>query len=322
MPRASKRKSSTTSKPGPPAIGSGDQSAIEAFLDAVWMEQGLAGNTLAAYRSDLQHFVRWLAVQGGLAGHGVVLLAAQRADILDYLGANLQSPPRTVARRLSCLRRFYRHQVREGVLIQDPSARVESPRLGRSLPDALTEAEVEALLAAPDTATSLGQRDRTMLEVLYATGLRVSELINLRMDEINLHQGVVRVMGKGSKERLVPMGEEAQLALEEFLRQGRPEILKHKRVCDAVFPTRRGQAMSRQAFWQLVKRYALRSGLKRSPSPHSLRHAFATHLINHGADLRVVQMLLGHQDISTTQIYTHVARERLKHLHARHHPRG
>jgi len=321
MPHASKRKSSATNKPDPPAIGSGDLTVIEVFLDAVWMEQGLSGNTLAAYRGDLQHFVRWLATQGP-PGPGGLLLAAQRLDLLDYLSASLQSPPRTVARRLSCLRRFYRHQVREGRLDQDPTARVESPRLGRSLPDALTEDEVVALLNAPDPTTCLGQRDRTMLEVLYATGLRVSELVNLRLDEINLHQGVVRVMGKGSKERLVPMGEEAQVALEEFLRQGRPEILKHKRVCDAVFPTRRAQAMSRQAFWQIIKRYALQSGLKRSPSPHSLRHAFATHLINHGADLRVVQMLLGHEDISTTQIYTHVARERLKHLHARHHPRG
>ncbi len=321
MPHASKRKSSVTNKQDPPAIGSGDQTAIEAFLDALWVEEGLAGNTLAAYRGDLQHFVRWLLGQGQ-AGPGALLVAVQRPDILDYLSASLQSPPRTMARRLSCLRRFYRHQVREGVLETDPTARIESPRLGRSLPDALTEAEVEALLGAPDTESSLGQRDRTMLEVLYATGLRVSELVNLRMDEINLHQGVVRVMGKGSKERLVPMGEEAQIALEDFLRRGRPEILKRKRVCDAAFPTRRAQAMSRQAFWQLVKRYALQVGLKRSPSPHSLRHAFATHLLNHGADLRVVQMLLGHQDISTTQIYTHVARERLKQLHARHHPRG
>ncbi len=321
MPHESKRKSFATSNNGPPPIGSRDETAIETFLDAVWMEQGLSGNTLTAYRGDLQHFVRWLNTQA-VDGPGSLLMAAQRLDILDYLSASLQAPPRTVARRLSSLRRFYRYQLREGTLKEDPTLRVESPRLGRALPDALTEAEVEALLAAPDPESCLGQRDQTMLEVLYATGLRVSELVNLRMDEINLSQGIVRVMGKGSRERLVPMGEEAQAALEVFLRQARPEILKHRRVCNAVFPTRRGSAMSRQAFWQLIRRYALKAGLAGSPSPHSLRHAFATHLINHGADLRVVQMLLGHQDISTTQIYTHVARERLKNLHARHHPRG
>jgi len=321
MPHESKRKSPAASKPQAPPIGSGDLTVIEAFLDAVWMAQGLSANTLAAYRGDLQHYARWLTVRG-LKSQDSLLLAAQRPDLLDYLSASLQSPPRTVARRLSSLRRFYRHQLRENTLRDDPTARVESPRLGRALPAALSEAEVEALLAAPDSANCLGQRDRAMLEVLYATGLRVTELVGLRMDEINLNQGVVRVMGKGAKERLVPMGEEAQVALEAFLGQGRPEILKRQQVCDAVFPTRRGQAMSRQAFWQLIKRYARRAGIARLPSPHSLRHAFATHLINHGADLRVVQMLLGHQDISTTQIYTHVARERLKHLHARHHPRG
>ena len=302
-------------------IGDGDKTAIETFLDAVWMEQGLSNNTLTAYRGDLQHFTRWLATQE-LHESNVLLFAVQRADILDYLSSSLQSPPRTVARRLSTLRRFYRYQLRQETLSLDPTARVESPRLGRALPDALSEAEVEALLSAPDPTTSLGQRDHTMLEVLYATGLRVSELVNLHMDEINLNQGVVRVMGKGSKERMVPMGEEAQAALTKFISHGRVDILNNKSVCDAVFPTRRAKAMSRQAFWQLVRRYAIKAGIKKTPSPHSLRHAFATHLINHGADLRVVQVLLGHQDISTTQIYTHVARERLKQLHTQHHPRG
>ncbi len=326
MPQESKRKSSATNKPDTLPSGGVDETVIEGFLDAVWMEQGLSVNTLTAYRSDLQHFCRWrlslAQTQFNLASDAGLLLTARRADILDYLGASAQSPPRTVARRLSCLRHFYRHQLREGVLDKDPTQRVESPRLGRSLPDTLTEAEVEALLAAPDTRHCLGQRDRAMLEVLYATGLRVSELIHLRLDEVNLNQGVVRIMGKGSRERLVPVGEEARVTLEKFLRRGRSEILKTQHNCAAVFPTRRGAAMSRQAFWQLIKRYALQAGLNKAPSPHSLRHAFATHLINHGADLRVVQMLLGHQDISTTQIYTHVARERLKQLHARHHPRG
>ena len=326
MPPESKRKSSVDNPdPAPVApiapISDGDKTAIEIFLDAVWMEQGLSNNTLTAYRGDLQHFVRWLATQDP-QDRNALLFTVQRADILDYLSSSLQSPPRTVARRLSTLRRFYRYQLRQETLSQDPTARVESPRLGRSLPDALSEAEVEALLFAPDTTTSLGQRDHTMLEVLYATGLRVSELVNLRMDEINLNQGVVRVMGKGSKERMVPMGEEAQAALAQFIGDGRVEILTNKSVCDAVFPTRRAKAMSRQAFWQLVRRYAIKAGINKTPSPHSLRHAFATHLINHGADLRVVQVLLGHQDISTTQIYTHVARERLKQLHSQHHPRG
>jgi integrase/recombinase XerD len=295
--------------------GSDQEGIVEAFLDAVWMERGLAANTLAAYRADLRRFAAWLARRG------TTLRGATRVDVLDFVGDSLSSPPRTAARRLSTLRRFYRHQLREGAIGEDPTVRVESPRLGRRLPDSLSEAEVEALLAAPDAGAALGERDRAMLEVLYATGLRVSELVGLRVDQINLRQGVVRVIGKGSKERLVPLGEEAQSALDGFLRGARGEILAGRSSADA-FPTRRGAAMTRQAFWLLIRRYAALAGITKHLSPHTLRHAFATHLVNHGADLRVVQMLLGHSDISTTQIYTHVARERLMRLHAQHHPRG
>lgn len=293
----------------------GADTVIEAFIDALWMERGLSRNTLSAYRSDLRHFDAWLE------GRSVALLGATRIDVLDYLSDQATAPPRTVARRLSTLRRFYRLKLRDGTLAEDPTSRVRSPRLGRRLPETLTESEVEALLATPDRDEPLGERDAAMLEVLYASGLRVSELVGLQMDEVNLRQGVVRIVGKGSKERLVPLGEEALVALERFLGGARAEILAG-RASHAVFPTRRGEAMTRQAFWQLIRRHAQQAGIRKHLSPHTLRHAFATHLINHGADLRVVQMLLGHSDISTTQIYTHVARERLKQLHARHHPRG
>lgn len=288
---------------------------IEAFIDALWMERGLSANTLAAYRSDLKTFAGWLAARDTL------LLGATRADLLDFLAACASVPARTLARRLSTLRRFYRQQLRDGIIVEDPTSRIESPRLGRRLPDSLSEADVDALLAAPDRGDALGERDAAMLEVLYATGLRVSELVQLQASQVNLRQGVVRVMGKGSKERLVPLGEHAVEALSQFFASARPEILAG-RTTGAVFPTRRGSAMTRQGFWLLIRRYALRAGIAKHLSPHTLRHAFATHLINHGADLRVVQMLLGHSDISTTQIYTHVARERLKRLHAEHHPRG
>ena len=293
-----------------------DQSAvIEVFIDALWMERGLSDNTLAAYRSDLKLFAIWLAARK------TSLLQASLQDIRDYQTESLQMPARTLARRLSTLRRFYRHQLREGTIAEDPTSRVELPRLPRRLPDTLSESDVEALLNAPNRDEMLGERDAAMLEVLYATGLRVSELVGLQLTQINLRQGVVRVMGKGSKERLVPLGEEAIEALSEFFRNARLNILA-ARNCDAAFPTQRGRAMTRQAFWLMIKRYAQRAGITKHLSPHTLRHAFATHLINHGADLRVVQMLLGHSDISTTQIYTHVARERLKTLHAEHHPRG
>ncbi|NIR31190.1 MAG: site-specific tyrosine recombinase XerD [Gammaproteobacteria bacterium] len=292
-----------------------EQTTIESFLDAVWMERGLSPNTLAAYRSDLLAFAGWLHTRGKS------LPATKREDVLGYLASLATGSPRTTARRLSSLRRFFQHQVREGRMRDDPCARVDAPRLGRPLPGSLTETEVEALLEAPDTDSALGLRDRAMLEVLYATGLRVSELVRLTPIQVNQRQGVLRVLGKGSKERLVPLGEEALGWLETYLRRGRSELLG-TRSSDFLFPTRRGEGMTRQAFWYRIKRYAHTAGIRKHLSPHTVRHAFATHLLNHGADLRVVQLLLGHSTISTTQIYTYVARERLKDLHATHHPRG
>jgi integrase/recombinase XerD len=229
--------------------------------------------------------------------------------------------PRSTARQLSSIRRFYRYMLREGRISEDPSTRIDMPKLGRPLPKSLTEAEVITLLKTPDIENPLGVRDRAMLEVLYATGLRVSELVSLRLDQVNLRQGVVRVLGKGNRERLVPIGEEAQTWVEKYLREARRDIIGEQQT-DYLFPTRRSDHMTRQAFWHIIKRYAQKAGIHGNLSPHTLRHAFATHLLNHGADLRVVQMLLGHSDVSTTQIYTHVARERLKDLHAQHHPRG
>jgi integrase/recombinase XerD len=292
-----------------------DQEMVESYIDAIWMERGLAENTLAAYRTDLRRFASWLAERDRS------LLTASRADVLEYLASLATSPPRSVARRLSSLRRFYQYSMRHARIAEDPCARVEAPRIGRSLPTTLSEAEVEALLEAPDLGVREGLRDRTMLELLYATGLRVSELVNLKLGQVNHQQGVVRVMGKGGKERLVPLGESALDWLGRYLRETRPQLLVAGHG-DALFPSPRGGAISRQAFWYAIKRYATIAGISKSISPHSLRHAFATHLLNHGADLRVVQLLLGHSDISTTQIYTHVARQRLKQLHAIHHPRG
>ena len=305
-------------KPSPaasPPACEADIRSIEEFIDLSWMERGLAAATLSAYRSDLSRFSGWLSRRGRR------LEQARRLDVLDFLSEHAHWPPRTIARRLSALRRFYQHLEREGRISNNPCDRVDAPRLGRPLPDVLTEQEVERLLAAPDLETASGLRDRAMLEVLYATGLRVSELVGLRPEQVNMVQGVLRVVGKGGKERLVPLGEPAVDWLERFLREGRADILGVKRT-SALFPTSRGGAMTRQAFWYLVKRYSARAGISRDISPHTLRHAFATHLLDHGADLRVVQMLLGHRDISTTQIYTHIARERLKVMHARHHPRG
>ncbi len=296
-------------------IEQSDNDVIEAYLDAVWMERGLAENTLTAYRGDLRRFAEWLG------GQGLGLLRARRADVLQFLADQAGAPPRTIARRLSALRRFYLYQCRERRIEQDPCARVDAPKLGRPLPHALTEAQVEALIAAPDTSSPLGLRDRAMLELLYATGLRVSELVTLTVAQLNRRQGVIRISGKGNKERLVPVGDEALEWLSVYLRDGRGLILG-ARQSSALFPSRAGRAMTRQAFWQIIKRHASSAGIRKALSPHTLRHAFATHLLNHGADLRVVQMLLGHSDISTTQIYTHVARERLKDLHQRHHPRG
>lgn len=290
---------------------------IERFLDALWMERGLSANTLAAYRLDLQGFLIWLTAQGS------DLATAQREQILQFLAGRVASGmrPRSTARQLSSLRRFYRWLLAAGVRGDDPSLRVEMPKLGRSLPKSLTENEVECLLAAPDTTTPLGLRNRCMLEVMYASGLRVSELVTLRVDQLNLRQGVLRVIGKGNKERLVPLGEESIGWVERYVQEARPATLEQK-SSPILFVTRRGDGMTRHAFWHIIKRLAQQAGISKPLSPHTLRHAFATHLLNHGADLRVVQMLLGHSDISTTQIYTHVARERLKDLHAKHHPRG
>ncbi|MBA1148967.1 site-specific tyrosine recombinase XerD [Ectothiorhodospiraceae bacterium WFHF3C12] len=295
----------------------GDRDLIAAFLDALWMEHGLSDNTLGAYRSDLGAFAAWLD------SRGIGLLNVTRDLLLGYLAECVQRgrKPRSTARLLSALRRFYRYQVREGRLQADPTAEVEAPKLGRPLPEALTESDVEALLTAPPPEEPLGLRDRCMLEVLYATGLRVSELVGLQLDEVNGRQGVVRVQGKGGKERLVPVGDEALDWLQQYLRLGRPALLG-RRQSPHVFVTGRGGAMTRQAFWYRIKHHAAQAGIRKPLSPHTLRHSFATHLLNHGADLRVVQLLLGHSDLSTTQIYTHVARQRLQALHAEHHPRG
>ena len=296
-----------------------ERALIAAFLDALWMERGLSDNTLAAYRSDLAGFARWLAGREGGGG----LLQAHRADVMAYLAARVAAGAsrRTSARLLSSLRRFYRYQVRQGTMADDPTARVEAPRAERSLPAALTENEVESLLQAPDPDTLIGRRDRCMLEVLYATGLRVSELVGLAVGQVNRRQGLVRVIGKGGRERLVPLGEAAQDALAHYLAEDRP-VLSGNGTDPAVFLTARGRGMTRQAFWYRVREHAATAGIHKALSPHTLRHSFATHLLNHGADLRVVQMLLGHSDLSTTQVYTHVARARLQALHATHHPRG
>lgn len=295
-----------------------DNEAIEAFADALWMERGLSANTLSAYQSDLRHASGWLQDEQARS-----LLAAHCSHLLAYLTAVVGggASARTSARRLSSLRQFYQHALREHWVEQDPTLEIQAPRLGRPLPKSLTEAEVVALLEAPDLENPEGFRDRVMLELLYATGLRVSELIGLRPDQVSLTQGVVRISGKGGKERLVPMGDEAQAWLVKFL-QGPRTALLGEQLCNALFPTRRGSGMTRQAFWYRIRKHALSAGIDKHLSPHTLRHAFATHLVNHGADLRVVQLLLGHSDLSTTQIYTHVARARLKQLHAEHHPRG
>jgi len=293
------------------------EAIIDRFLDAIWMERGLSVNTLGAYRADIMALKRWLAKRD------VSLIYATRADLLAFIAWRTQegAKPRSTARQLSSFRRFYRFLLRETVIGEDPTLKIEMPKIGRSLPRSLSEEEVESLLAAPDTRDPLGHRDRTMLEVLYATGLRVTELISLRQSEINLNQGVLRVSGKGERERLIPLGDEAQNWLRDFLDGPRVEILLERQT-DYLFPTRRGNRMTRQAFWHIIKRYSKKAEIGGKLSPHTLRHAFATHLLNNGADLRVVQMLLGHSDLSTTQIYTHVARARMKELHSQHHPRG
>lgn len=290
---------------------------IDQFLDAIWMERGLSVNTLGAYRADLVSLRKWLAKRD------TSLIYATRSDLLAFIAWRTEegAKPRSTARQLSSFRRFYRYLLREAQIQQDPTAKIEMPRIGRSLPQSLTEAEVEALLNAPNVKDPLGHRDRTMFEVLYATGLRVSELINLKQSEINLNQGVARIIGKGDRERLIPLGQESQRWLRDFISGARSEILLERQT-DYLFPTRRGDRMTRQAFWHIIKRYSKLANIKSKMSPHTLRHAFATHLLNNGADLRVVQMLLGHSDLSTTQIYTHVARARMKELHGQHHPRG
>ena len=288
---------------------------IDQFLDAVWVEQGLSKNTLSAYSSDLRIFAKWLSDKS--------MLDVDKGDLSRFLATRYAAGigNRSTARILSSLRRFYGYYIRENSLIIDPTLLIESPHIGRPLPVTLSELDVELLLNAPEVTNTNGFRDKTMLEVLYATGLRVSELVGLKFEQISFRQGVVRIIGKGNKERLVPVGEEAMSWLEAYMIQARKKLLG-ERQCDYLFVTNRGDGMTRQAFWHIIKRHAKKAGISKELSPHTLRHAFATHLLNHGADLRVVQLLLGHADLSTTQIYTHIARERLKELHSKFHPRG
>jgi integrase/recombinase XerD len=302
------------SKPLPAA----DAAVIDAYLDRLWLEKGLSENTLSSYRRDLQGWARYLAEQ-----HSSLSAPASPPQLLEYLAWRHAKgyTSRSTARMLSCLRSFYRDQVREQLQASDPLAGIENPQLPQSLPKLLTEQDVEALLNAPDVDDPLGLRDRAMLEVLYACGLRVSELTGLTLTLLNLRQGVVKVMGKGSKERLVPLGEEAHYWLQRYMREARPTLVGEKPL-EVLFPSVRRQMMTRQTFWHRIKHWAQVAGINKPLSPHTLRHAFATHLLNHGADLRVVQLLLGHSDLSTTQIYTHVARARMQGLHKQHHPRG
>lgn len=289
---------------------------ISAYLDAMWLERGLSEHTLAAYRRDLQNVQNWLLPRQR------DLLSARSSDLMEYMAHRFAQgiASRSAARSLSALRGFYRHQLLKEALAEDPTALLAHPKTGRALPLVISAAQVEALLAAPDVGTALGLRDRTMLEVLYATGLRISELITLQLTSINQRQGVVRVTGKGGKERLVPMGETSLQWLRRYLQDGRSELLGE--AGSVLFPSRRGQQMTRQTFWHAIKRYALLAGIPSTVSPHTLRHAFATHLVDNGADLRAVQMMLGHSDLSTTQIYTHIAQQRLQNLVRTHHPRG
>ena len=292
-------------------------SDIDSFLDSIWMEQGLAKNTLSAYRSDLKILEKWTK------NKNLTLRNISRADLLDFISerANLGSSSRSSARQLSTYKRFYNYLFRQDIISQDPTQKISMPKLSKSLPKMISEEEVIKLIKSPVVKKPLGFRDRTMLEVLYATGLRVSELVELKQTQLNLNQGFIRVIGKGDKERLVPLGMIAKSWLKRYLKGPIFEILGERNT-DYLFPTRKSESISRQAFWQLIKKYSNKAGIKSNLSPHTLRHAFATHLLNHGADLRVVQMLLGHSDLSTTQIYTHVAQQRLKDIHEKHHPRG
>ena len=301
----------------PSPVLAASQAHIDRFLDALWLEDGLAKNSLAAYRRDLALFARWLA-----DAQARELAAARGSDVQGYMVARHEGSKATSAdRRLAVFRRFYRWALRERVATEDPTLRLRPARQALRVPKTLSEAQVDALLVAPAEDEPLGARDRAMLELMYASGLRVSELVELKLTNLSLADGVVRVFGKGAKERLVPFGEEARRWIEAYLASARPELLEGRRS-EALFVTVRAAAMTRQMFWNLVKKYALKAGIQVAISPHTLRHAFATHLLNHGADLRAVQLLLGHADISTTTIYTHVARERLRQLHSKHHPRG
>ena len=292
---------------------------VDYFSDSLWLEDGLSKNTLDSYRRDLHLFSVWLRETQDVSN----LLKVSNEHILGYLAYcfDCGKKPRTTARCLSVLKRFYQFLLREGKLRVDPTLNVEAPKIMKGLPSVLIEEEVARLIESPEIVTPIGLRDRSMLETLYSSGLRVSELVPLKLNQLNLSDGVVRVLGKGAKERVLPLGEEAVDWIVRYLEDGRPSLLSG-RLSDAVFVTNRGSSMSRQAFWNLIQKYVLISGIKKQVSPHTLRHAFATHLLNHGADLRSVQLLLGHSDVSTTQIYTHVARERLKNLHQQHHPRG
>ena len=294
------------------------QAVIDEFLDALWSERGLSKNTLDAYGRDLKAFAIWLEKKH------LTLLQVNNSHLQDYIAdcGKKGSKASSMARSFSSLKRFYRYQVREARIQADPTALIDAPKQAKPLPSTLTESQVEALLNACDTSDPIGLRDRAMLELLYATGLRVSELVSLEYSQISLQQGVIRVIGKGNKERLIPMGDEAVSYLSQYMEDARPELMTGKGISAALFVTKRAKGMTRQAFWYLIKRYAQRVGITQKISPHTLRHAFATHLLNHGADLRVVQLLLGHSDLSTTQIYTHVAKARLQSLHQEHHPRG
>ena len=291
---------------------------LDEFSDSLWLEDGLSRNTLESYCNDLRQFGVWLEKSSSIN-----LIDARHSDLLDFLAykVSIKVKANTTSRELSSLKRFYRFLLRQGKIQADPSLNINAPKLPRNLPHNLTEKDVEVLLKTPDVKQPMGLRDRTMLEVLYASGLRVSELVNLKVSQVSLSTGVVRVMGKGGKERLAPLGEEALSWIDCYMVEARLKLLGEK-VSEALFVTTRGSAMTRQAFWHLIRRHAIQAGISKPLSPHTLRHAFATHLLNHGADLRVVQLLLGHSDISTTQIYTHVASARLKQLHAKHHPRG
>ena len=292
---------------------------IDQFADSLWLSDGLARNTIESYGRDIAQLDDWMRKEN--AG---TLLTVEPQHLQGFLGHRIETmhaSPRSTARLTSAMKRFFGYLVRETLIASDPSVHLESPKLTRGLPQSLSEADVESLLAAPDADTALGLRDCAMLETLYASGLRVTELVTLKVGQVSLDMGVVRVMGKGSKERLVPLGEAATDIIQRYISSARGDILGGKKT-DDLFVTQRGSAMTRQMFWHLIKRHAIKAGVNKPLSPHTLRHAFATHLINHGADLRVVQLLLGHADITTTQIYTHVARERLKLIHAQHHPRG